>query len=117
MQPLLHTLIRRDMDVAAASGARVCVLDMPLLYEKGLETLCDTVWCVYIPESLQLQRLMRRDGSTEEAARARMDSQMPAGEKAARADVVIDNSGTPAETAAMIPALYQAELDAERSCS
>ena len=110
MQPLILQLILRRMEEARKGGAKLCVLDMPLLYEKNLETLCDRVGCVYIPEDMQLSRLMARDGFTPEEARARLLSQMPAKEKAARAHVVIDTSGSIEYTKAMIPALYAEEI-------
>lgn len=94
MQPMLLSLIHRDVDAARESGAAACILDMPLLYEAGLDKLCDRVWCAWIPVETQLQRLMARDGLSPADAQARLDSQLPAAEKAARADVVIDTSGT-----------------------
>lgn len=109
MQPLLLTLILRDIENARSAGAAVCVLDMPLLYEKGLERLCDRVWCVYIPRALQLERLMARDGFTLEEAENRLRSQLPAEEKAARADVVIDTSGPMDYTKESVISLYAKE--------
>lgn len=110
MQPLLLTLIRQRIEEARLAGAKLCVLDMPLLYEKGLDSLCDSVWCVSIPRETQLERLMARDGFTRDEAEARLHSQLPAEEKAARAQVVIDTSGSISYTKAMIPALYTQEL-------
>ena len=110
MQPLLRSLILRRMEEARAGGAKICVLDMPLLYEAGLDTLCDTVWCVHLPRDEQIRRLMARDGLTLQQAEARLRSQLSSDEKAARARVVIDTSGSIDETRAMIPALYAREL-------
>lgn len=110
MQPLLWALIRRRMEEARAAGSAVCVLDMPLLYEAGLDALCDTVWCVYIPEETQIERLMARDGFTRQEALSRLRSQMPAKEKAEKAQVVIDTSGSISYTKAMLPELYAREL-------
>ena len=111
MQPLLRSLILRRMEEARAGGAKICVLDMPLLFEAGLDTLCDTVWCVHLPREEQLRRLMARDGLTLSQAEARLRSQLSSEEKAARAQVVIDTSGSIDDTRAMIPALYARELD------
>lgn len=110
MQPRLRTMIRDSIAKAKEQGAPLCVLDMPLLYETGLDKLCDRVWCVYLPEEEQLQRLMARDGFTREEAMQRLRSQMPTEEKAARAQVIIDTSGSIDYTRRMIPALYQQEL-------
>ena len=114
MQPLLLTLILRDMEDARNSGAAVCVLDMPLLYEKGLERLCDRVWCAYVPRETQLERLMQRDGFTREEAEDRLRSQLPAEEKAARADVVIDTSGPMDYTKEYVISLYAQEVGENR---
>ncbi len=111
MQPLLLTLILRAIENARIAGAAVCVLDMPLLYEKGLERLCDRVWCAYIPRQTQLERLMARDGFTLEEAENRLHSQLPAEEKAARADVVIDTSGPMDYTKECVISLYAKEVD------
>lgn len=113
MQPLIRRRIVTLLDKARAEDAPAAVLDMPLLYEKHLEPLCDVVWCVYLPREMQLERLMARNGYTRAQAAARIASQLSADEKARRADVVIDTSGTIQQTQAMIPALYAAELAAD----
>lgn len=109
MQPLLLTRIKEEIAAARTSGAPVCVLDMPLLYEKGLDSLCERVWCAWLPRETQLTRLMARDGFTPQEAAQRIASQMPTDEKAARADVVIDTSGEIPETESLIITLYAQE--------
>lgn len=111
MQPLLLTLILRGIEDARLSGTAVCVLDMPLLYEKDLDRLCDRVWCAYTSREIQLERLMHRDGFTLEEAEARLRSQLPTEEKAARADVVIDTSGPIQYTKECVISLYAKEAD------
>ena len=49
MQPLLREMIEREILRAKEGGAKICVLDMPLLYEAGLDGLCHTVWCASLP--------------------------------------------------------------------
>lgn len=66
------------------------LLDIPLLYEAGLESTVSEVWVAYCPEPIQLQRLMTRDRLTREQAMARIQSQMPLKEKALRATRVIN---------------------------
>ncbi|MBQ8200511.1 MAG: dephospho-CoA kinase [Clostridia bacterium] len=114
MQPLLRELILRRIDEARQSGADVCILDMPLLYEKELDMLCDRVWCAWIPRETQLQRLMARDGFTLQEAENRLASQLPADEKAAKADVVIDTSGSIQYTKDCILRIYAQEVGASR---
>ena len=115
MQPLLREMIEREILRAKEGGAKICVLDMPLLYEAGLDGLCNTVWCASLPRETQLARLMARDGFTREEAENRLRSQMDTAEKACRANVVIPTDGTIEETAALIPPLYAAELAKEGS--
>ena len=110
MQPLLREMILQGIDEARLQGAAVCVLDMPLLYEKELDSLCDRVWCAYIPRGTQLERLMARDGFTIEEAEARLHSQLPAEEKAVRADVVIDTSGSIQYTKENVISLFAREV-------
>ena len=110
MQPLLLDMIRQRISEARAGGAAVCVLDMPLLYEKGLDRLCDRVWCAWLPHETQLSRLMARDGFTREEAQSRIDSQLPTDEKAAHADVVVDTSGPIQYTKDCILDLYATEV-------
>ena len=110
MQPMIRQEIQRLMAQAREQSTSLCVLDMPLLYETGLDAWCDRVWCVTLPRETQLERLMFRDGLTRQEAEARVSSQLPAEEKAARAQVVIDTSGTIGYTKAMIPPLYAEEV-------
>ncbi|KAI0294237.1 CoaE-domain-containing protein [Multifurca ochricompacta] len=105
-------------------GEKVCVLDVPLLIESKIYQWVGKVvviyWSVFLiaqpcarmplmttyypyprdrgsSAEIQLQRLMQRDKSTRDAARARLQAQLPIAEKLAYADIVIDNSGTQAE--------------------
>ncbi len=110
IHPMVIRLTRERIEQAREAGAPLCVLDMPLLFEAGMEHLCDRIWCVWLPRELQLQRLMARDGFTREEAEARLRSQLSADEKAARAHVVIDTSGSIEYTKSMIPALYAKEI-------
>jgi len=109
MQPLLLTRIKAEIEKARNFGCALCVLDMPLLYEKGIDSLCDRVWCAYLPRETQLERLMARDGFSQTEAEQRIDSQMPTEEKAARAHVVIDTSGPIQYTKDCVLALFSQE--------
>ncbi len=105
--PLILAEIRRELADAEAAGEPVCVLDAPLLFEAGLEALCDTVWCVWLPKELQLKRLMERDGLSRKEAEKRVASQMPPREKKKRSDLVIDTRGTREESAAFAEQAYR----------
>jgi dephospho-CoA kinase len=72
----------------------VVVLDVPLLFEAGMHNNLSEIIVVYIPQDIQIQRLMKRDRISEANALARVQSQMPIEEKKQQATLVIDNSGT-----------------------
>ena len=110
MGPFLRNLTMERIDQARSSGASLCFLDMPLLYEKGYDRYCDAVWCVWLPEDLQLRRLMERDGFSQEDALKRMRSVMSSDRKADLASVVIDNSGSVEDTLRQVSEQLQVEL-------
>ena len=110
MAPFLRSLTLARIDEVRSSGAKLCFLEMPLLFEKGYDSLCDTVWCVWIPENLQLKRLMERDGFSREEALSRMRCVISSDEKAALAATVIDNSGTKENTLLQVSSLLEKEL-------
>lgn len=110
IHPLVFDLTRQQLRQAQQTGAEVCVLDVPLLFETGMDSLCDRVWCVWLPRETQLHRLMTRDGFTRSEALARLRSQLSADEKAARSQIVIDTSGSMDYTKSKLPALFAQEL-------
>ena len=98
MKNHIREWIHSEKEKWASEGHALIVLDIPLLFEAGYEKECDGVMVVYVPEALQLQRLMARDHLTETEARQRIRSQLPIEEKKKRGNFVIDNSGTPEDT-------------------
>ena len=91
--PVLLQRARDFLVDCSQAGARLVVLEVPLLFEAGWEILFDEIWAVYTRPDLQLNRLMTRDNLTEEQARARIKAQMPLRKICARADVKIFNVG------------------------
>lgn len=81
----------------ALGRPEVVVYDVPLLFEKQLDSLVDLRVVVYAPEKIQRARLMARDGHEEAMASTIMGSQLDIEEKKERADIVIDNSASLAE--------------------
>lgn len=90
----------------------VVVLVAPLLLEHGGERYVDQVWVVHVRPEVQLERLMRRDGLSAEQAEARRSAQISASERLQRADVVIDNSGSPEETVRQIESSWLHRVEA-----
>ena len=75
-----------------ARGARVIVLDIPLLFETGGEKRVDAVVVVSAPPDVQRARVLARAGMTPERLDALLARQMPDAEKRARAHFVVDSS-------------------------
>ncbi|SEH31176.1 dephospho-CoA kinase [Selenomonas sp. KH1T6] len=105
--PLILAEVRRQLAEAKASGGPLIVLDVPLLFEAGWDSLADESWLVYVPESEQLRRLCLRDNCTAEQALGRIRAQMPLAEKLSRADAAIDNSGTIEATRSIVKDLWK----------
>lgn len=84
--------------IAERNPRAIVVMDAALLIETGYHKRMDRLIVVYAREQDQLQRLMARNGFSEEQALARIRSQMPLEEKRTFAHHVIDNSGTREET-------------------
>lgn len=97
---ILHPLIFEEIEQFKQKYQKssLIVIDMPLLFEVGYQNKVDKVMVVYTDATTQYERLIKRDGFTPQQAKARMDSQMPLGEKVKLADVVIDNSKAIEET-------------------
>ena len=84
------------------------VADIPLLYETRHEPEFDTVIATWCPQEMQLARMMSRGQLSAEEARQRLAAQIPADEKARRADYVIKTDGTFHETDKQVETIYQA---------
>jgi len=97
LEQILHPLIRSrvsDFVECCRAEHQHAVVEVPLLYEKQRQDVFDTIWVVSTTPELQLARLRSRNGWSHEEVKARISSQMPLAEKVARADTVIENTGT-----------------------
>ena len=109
--PLIRMAAEERLRAARDENKRAAVLDVPLLFEAGWDALADETWVVALPREEQLARLLARDTSMDAGeARARIAAQMPLAEKCARADVVIDNSGTVEEIREYIGKLWKERI-------
>ena len=110
LNAIVHPLVREWMAVrtadAVARGAEVVIHDVPLLFENGLEHLYADVICVYVPEDVQLKRLVDGRDVSRERAQGMIAAQMPIEEKRRRAQHVIDNSGTRDHTREQVRKLW-----------
>ena len=78
-----------------------------MLFESGMDDLCDEVWVVAVDEDTQVKRLMERDGYSFDEAIRRIRAQMPLEEKVRRAHRVLDNTGTIEETKRQVDELFE----------
>jgi dephospho-CoA kinase len=90
-----------------ASTAPVVAVEAIKLLESGVSDDYEAIWVTTCPETAQLKRLMKSRRLTREEALRRIHAQPPQAEKIARADVVIDTSGTLDETRAQVIAAWE----------
>ena len=107
MQPLVWDAIWQAVETFKKQGVPNVILDVPLLYEQHYDEDCDLVVVVTVSPETELRRLMARNHYSVAEARARIAAQMPLKEKAARADVVINNDGSPAQTRQQVAQLVE----------
>jgi dephospho-CoA kinase len=108
--------IRRlaTLETAAArheDPARVIVLEAAVLLEAGWDRTVDEVWAVIVEPEVAMARATARDGVDRETVQRRMDAQMSNAERIARADVVIDNSGSEAALEAQLDEAWRGLLE------
>lgn len=93
LEHILHPMVVRAendfIEKARAQGAKMAVLDIPLLFETGGELRCNVTICVTAPPSVQRARVLKRKGMTEKKFKAILSRQMPDSEKQKRADFVV----------------------------
>lgn len=109
LEAILHPAVIQEVNRRIrASDARVVVVEAIKLIESGMHQDYDALWVVTCRPEQQVARLMAQRGMSEEEVRQRMAAQSPQMEKVALADVVIDNSGTLAETKAQVERAWRA---------
>ena len=95
LEAIVHPLVRaaeeRFLAEAARKGAKVALLDIPLLFETHGETRCDAVVVVSAPAEVQRARAFERPGMSEQKFQAMLAHQLPDAEKRARADFIVDS--------------------------
>jgi dephospho-CoA kinase len=104
VHPAVDALVQKKI---AASTAAVIVVDAVKLIESGLSQRCNAVWVVTAPEEQQFLRLTTKRGMTPDDAWQRIRAQSPQIDKVRHSDVVIDNSGSEADTEAQVRQAWQ----------
>ena len=118
LEAIIHPRVQHRalsmVDQAGAEGAEVVLLDVPLLFETGMDALCDVTWLITADPETRIARVMARDGLTREQVIHRMESQMSDEDRARRAARVIRNDQTVEKFQSELGSLYQQLLKTAR---
>jgi dephospho-CoA kinase len=105
VHPAVRAVVARQID---RSAAPVVVVEAIKLLESGMAEAYDAVWVTTCPREVQRERLMTFRQMPRSEAEQRIDAQPPQAEKVARADVVIETTGTLVETRLQVQAAWRA---------
>ena len=112
LEAIVHPLVAESraafLTEAAKKGEQIVVLDIPLLFETGLDRDVDAVVLVTAPETVQRERVSKRPGMTPEHLAVILERQMRDAEKRARAHFIIDTSGDLAATKRQVRGILRA---------
>jgi dephospho-CoA kinase len=107
LEEIEHPIVRRMIeDEIRTAPSDVVVVDAIKLFESGWAERADTVWVITCRRDQQIERLIRTRGYSPEEAEMRVNAQSPQEGKAARANTIIDNSGTLKHTRAQVEAAW-----------
>jgi dephospho-CoA kinase len=109
LEAIVHPEVRRlfaERSEAYRADDVVVVFSAPLLVETGMHTAFEVLVVVSTPVETQIERLLRGRGMREDAIRSRIAAQAPLEDKAAVADVIVDNEGTLEELEAQVDRLW-----------
>lgn len=118
LEGILHPMIQHRMikkiRQAGVEDVPFVFLSVPLLFETGMDALCDVTWVITADREERIRRVMSRDGLSREDAEARFASQMSDEERARRATRVICNNQSVEKFRAELTSLYQQLLKNNR---
>lgn len=92
--PLIAQKLQEELAKLEQAGHDLVVYEAALIFEKNIQNRFDSTILVTAPESVRLERLLKRGDLTRDEAMKRMKAQMPEAEKTKLATIVIDNSGS-----------------------
>jgi len=107
LNAITHAAVKAEVLRILEAKPALAAIDAIGLFEGGLAALCDVTVAVTAPEEIRIQRLMARDGITEEYARSRIRAQHSAGYFSALCDHTLENNGTQAQFQAKCLAFFQ----------
>lgn len=92
--PYIIELTKKILMRMEQTHEAAAIIDAPLLFESGMDSICDITVAVVAPFEKRLQRILQRDGMTEKQARSRMAAQNPEEYYTSRAAVVLKNDSS-----------------------
>jgi dephospho-CoA kinase len=106
---VLHVYVIARINEIISRKTNKCnvIVNAPLLFEVGLDRICDKIVVIWIPYDIEAKRLALRDNLNADEVKKRIDSQLPLEKKTKLADFVIDNSGSKKELKEKIINLYK----------
>ncbi len=107
-------ILQQTYNVLYAHRGEDVLLDAPLLFESGLNRLCDITVCVVCPRGEKIRRIVQRDGLSQELAAARVSSQRPDSILVPLCDFTIHNTGSLETLKKRATALVEQILDDAR---
>ncbi|MBH5318482.1 dephospho-CoA kinase [Paenibacillus sp. GSMTC-2017] len=115
LEAITHPAIRKRMQerihrYAEQDPKQLVVGDVPLLFETKQEHLYEGILVVYVPAKLQIERLMKRNGMTQEEAKRRVSLQLDIEEKRKRGNWIIDNSGSLDDTKKQVLQFWESQV-------
>lgn len=113
VHPEIISLMKKKLAETQKKSQNI-VLEVPLLFELGLENLFDVTIMVYAESDLKMKRLQDRDNVTEEKASTFIGLQMADEKKVKRSDFVIFNNGSKEQLAKEVKKLYRKILEPEK---
>ena len=118
LESILHPAIRAKMErQSGAAGGPYQLLVIPLLTEGRRRDYVDRVLLVDVPEEMQIQRLMERDGVSREQAQASLGAQATRAERLAMADDILRNTGRPGDLREAVAGLHATYLQLAAGCA
>lgn len=107
IHPQIARLVKLEMDRARHAGARLVFVEVPLLFELGMQGQFDAVVLVSADRGVRVGRLMARDNVAEKEAEKLIDVQMPEKDKIDRSDFVIRNNGSREQLKKMVDRFHK----------
>ncbi len=109
LEVIVHPLVRKAqrafLQYEKARGARIAVLEVPLLFETGADALVDVTVVTSASRETQRARVLARPGMTSDKLDTLLARQIPDGEKLGRADFVVDTNGSIADSEVQVDAI------------